>query len=236
MEHRKSLHGNLINEILRLGDTFKTEKISYKAWQKLFGKSVGFRSPGRFFSELKRKAESAGGKFIEFPTQTTKLSQTCHCGDVKKKPLSQRFHSCDCGVAAQRDLYSSFLACFVEEEAVEKTKKSNKTEIKYALHAGQAKKAWPGAEPLLQAAWKEASERQSVIGGQLPSSCGKVYPCSSQNGSLATPEKSKVETLFEAVVDVLDVVPGTLKTGSNARSVGESLEETVAFYSGTPCL
>jgi hypothetical protein len=42
--HRKSLHGELVNDILRTGDVFKLEKLSYKAFQKLFGKSVGKRA------------------------------------------------------------------------------------------------------------------------------------------------------------------------------------------------
>ncbi|XWK85928.1 MAG: transposase [Phormidium sp.] len=58
--HRKSLHGRLVNEILSLGNIIKLENLSYKAFQKLFGKSVGKRAPGEFVSHLKRKAESAG--------------------------------------------------------------------------------------------------------------------------------------------------------------------------------
>ena len=39
--HRKAQHGRLANEILRLGNHIKTEKLSYKAFQKMFGSSVG---------------------------------------------------------------------------------------------------------------------------------------------------------------------------------------------------
>jgi hypothetical protein len=42
--HRKSLHGQLVNETLRTGDIIKLEKLSYKAFQQLFGKSVGKRA------------------------------------------------------------------------------------------------------------------------------------------------------------------------------------------------
>ena len=49
---------------------------------------------------LRRKGECAGGVVIEFPT-SLRLSQLCHgCGMVKKKSLSDRWHHCDCGVAA----------------------------------------------------------------------------------------------------------------------------------------
>ena len=67
-----------------------------------------------FVERLRRKAESAGGKVIAFPTRTTALSQTCHCGRRAKKPLSMRWHQCSaCGASAQRDLYSAHLARFV---------------------------------------------------------------------------------------------------------------------------
>ncbi len=114
--HRKSLHGQLVNHIISMGDEIKLEKLSYRAFQKMFGKSVGMRAPGMFVSMLKRKAVSAGVSVTEFPTRTTKLSQVCLCGQVKKKSLSERWHICDCGVVAQRDLFSAFLASCVESE------------------------------------------------------------------------------------------------------------------------
>jgi hypothetical protein len=45
-----------------------------------------------------------------------RLSQTCHCGWVKKKARSQRWHGCPCGASAQRDLFSAYLARFVHPE------------------------------------------------------------------------------------------------------------------------
>lgn len=45
---------------LRTGDIIKLEKLSYRAFQKLFGKSVGNRAPGMFVSHLVNKAERAG--------------------------------------------------------------------------------------------------------------------------------------------------------------------------------
>ncbi len=114
--HRKSLHGELVNSVLKQGNVFKLEKLSYKAFQKRYGKSVGRRAPGMFVTHLKRKAENAGGKVVEFPTYNTKLSQTCQCGRVKKKKLSQIVHECECGIVAQRDLYSAFLAKYIDSD------------------------------------------------------------------------------------------------------------------------
>ena len=117
--HRKSLHGNLANRILKQGNIVKTEKLSYKSFQRNFGKSVGFRAPAMLVEMLRRKAENAGGAVIEFPTINTKLSQYCHaCGEYHKKPLSQRVHT-HCGLNIQRDVYSAFLALSVKDNALD---------------------------------------------------------------------------------------------------------------------
>jgi putative transposase len=152
--HRKSLHGHMVNRVLGMGDTFKLEKLSYRAFQRRYGKSVGQRAPGMFVSHLRRKAGSAGGEVDEFPTRPTRLSQTCHCGMIEQKPLSQRWHRCACEVVAQRDLYSAFLASCVEGER---------------LNAGLAQMRWPGVDTLLRAAM---SRIEPAIGGRLPASFG----------------------------------------------------------------
>jgi hypothetical protein len=58
---RKRLHGQLAHEIVAVGDTIITEQISYRAWQKQFGRSVGLRAPGMFLALLKRTVASTGG-------------------------------------------------------------------------------------------------------------------------------------------------------------------------------
>ncbi len=145
---RKRSHGELSNKILAQGVSIKTEKLSYRSFQRNFGKSVKVRAPGMFIELLRRKAESAGGQVEEFATWSTKLSQVCHgCGREEKKPLSLRTHACPCGVGPlQRDLYSAFLARFVSQGK---------------LDARRAQEAFPAAEPLLgQAA---SSSCQSAI-------------------------------------------------------------------------
>lgn len=128
-EVRKQLHGRDTNQILHLASSIQTEKLSYKAFQKTYGKSISRKAPSMFLKLLKRKVELRGGVFNEFPTYSTKLSQTCHCGKVKKKRLNERWHKCECGVTAQRDLYSAYLARYVT--------KSNCVEIE------KAKQDWP---------------------------------------------------------------------------------------------
>ena len=194
--HRKSLHGRLINRVLRMGDRIKLEKLSYRALQRRFGRSVGMRAPGMFVERLKRKAESAGAEVEEFPTRTTRLSQTCHnCGTVAEKPLSQRWHVCDCGIVAQRDLYSAFLAMCVEGER---------------LNAGRAREAWPGVDSLLQAALSRIE--QPASGRSLPSSFGL--------GTGWRQSRSPVKAGVNAV-EAQDVVPSVA-----SGSAGESLRKT----------
>jgi transposase len=114
--HRKSLHGRMVHEIARAGNDIRTEKLSYKSWQKQYGKSVGHTAPGMLIDHLRRTVASTGGTLIEFPTRTTKLSQYCHgCRSYAKKPLSQRWHHCACGIGPiQRDLYSAWLAAHLD--------------------------------------------------------------------------------------------------------------------------
>jgi putative transposase len=109
---RKNLLGRLANEIIAKGTIIKIEQLSYKAWQKQWGRSIGRGAPGLLVAMLRRKAEQVGGQLIEFPTRQTKFSQLCHgCGTYQKKPLSQRIHTCECGVGPlDRDIYSAFLA------------------------------------------------------------------------------------------------------------------------------
>jgi transposase len=151
--HRKNLHGSLLNS-LPLHEDFYLEKLSYRSFQKNFGRSVGMRAPGMFVEELKRKAISAGGSVYEFPTATTKLSQTCHCGKIQKKSLSERWHTCGCGVEAQRDLYSAYLSRFVREGK---------------LNAAGAAKHWQSGESLLRTAFERI---QVASRGPPPASFG----------------------------------------------------------------
>ena len=143
---RKKQHGELCNKILSLGKNIKIEKLSYKSFQKNFGKSVAVRAPGMFVNLLTRKAANAGGTVEEQNTYTTKLSQTCICGTIVKKPLKQRHHICSCGVVAQRDLFSGFLVKYCDN---------------HILDIRQAKAAWPAAEPLLQRAMSRLKNSKS---------------------------------------------------------------------------
>ena len=117
-EHRKTLHGALANRLLSHGTDIACERLEYVSWQKNFPRSVRDRAPGLLVDMLRRKAESAGGQQLyEYNPRTTALSQTCLCGNRRKKPLSQRVHRCECGIRQDRDLFSAYLGLHVHTEA-----------------------------------------------------------------------------------------------------------------------
>ena len=158
--HRKSLHGQLVHEIIRSGNDIRIEKLSYKSWQKRFGKSVGLHAPGMFIDHLRRTVAKTGGTLHEFSTHHTKLSQYCHgCQMHVKKPLAQRFHDCTCGIGpVQRDLYSAFLAAHLDPPD-------------YLPSSARYHVYWEGAELRLRAALERLHQRAKE-GQVLPRSVG----------------------------------------------------------------
>ena len=176
--HRKSLHGRLVHEIICRGNNIRIEKISYRAWQKQFGRCVGLRAPGMLIDHLRRMVASTGGTLSEFPTRTTKLSQYCHgCKSYVKKPLSQRWHECTCGVGpVQRDLYSAWLAAHLNLPDT----------IPSIAHD-----EWEGAELRLQAAIEVIAQRAKE-GRVLPLSVGMPRAGARLPKSLRSPQQELV--------------------------------------------
>ncbi|MDA8383348.1 MAG: hypothetical protein M0037_09860, partial [Betaproteobacteria bacterium] len=136
---RKKEHGALANQILGLGNLIQTEALSYKAFQKNYGRRVKVRAPGMFIERLSRKAESAGGTLVELNTRRLRMSPYDHVsGTYAKKPLSQRWHRIGGDdVIVQRDCCSAFLA----KHATEDGHSSSRLE-----------EGWAVAEPLLERA------------------------------------------------------------------------------------
>jgi hypothetical protein len=156
--HRKSLHGKLVNDLVRVGNHIQIEKTSFKGWQKMYGKSVGFRAPGMFVAHLRRIVAKTGGTLSEVPTYHSKLSQYCHnCKSYVKKPLSQRWHTCPCGLGpVQRDLYSACLLAYLDP-----------TESVPSITQEQ----WAGVESRLKAVVEVLHQRANE-GQSLPRSFG----------------------------------------------------------------
>lgn len=153
---RKIQHGALCTRVLAQGTTIKTEKLSYRAFQKMFGRSAKVRGCGAFMATLRRRAKEAGGSVFEFSTRKTALSQFDHTtGDYVKKPLSLRTHVLrDGSGSVQRDLYSAFLARFVGAGET--------------LDARRATLAFPAAKPLLDRAASGANQSASGVGFPHP--------------------------------------------------------------------
>lgn len=153
--------GRLANRVMAMGHTVLAQRLSYRSFQRMFGRSVRDRAPGAFLDHVRRKAASAGGEVIEFPTKTTKLSQRCHCGAVGNKPLRQRWHECSCGVRAQRDLCNAYLGLHVRQNGAV-----------WGLTTESAREGWCAAEPLLEKAVFRVV--QAANGGPLPASFSSV--------------------------------------------------------------
>ena len=156
-ERRDRAHGALTNRVLRqFGTTIKAEKLSYKGWQKRWGRRMKATAPGTFIEKLRRKAENAGGALIEFNARTHKLSQRDHTtGDFVKKPLSLRWHEMrdGSGQVVQRDLYSAWLALFVQDDDWD---------------AFRADEAWAAAYPLLARAASRSEKTASGTPSMSP--------------------------------------------------------------------
>ena len=158
--HRKSLHGNLAHRIASVGNTITIEKTSFKGWQKQYGRSIGLRAPGMFVAHLTRIVAKTGGTLYEASAYQTRLSQYCHqCRQYHKKPRSERWHQCPCGIGpVQRDLYSAFLLAYLEPQQT---------------IPSITQPVWEGAEPRLQAVMEELQQRANE-GQHLPRSMGLV--------------------------------------------------------------
>lgn len=148
--YAKSQNRKIVNEILRHGKQIKTENVSVKGWQKRYGKAIGAKSPGFVQSELKRKAESAGGSFQKFSTRKTALSQTHLDGERIKKSLSQRVHKDNSGIVMHRDLFSAYLARYVNDDD--------------CLSLQDARTEYQRSESILRSAWQVYQKNCERVG------------------------------------------------------------------------
>lgn len=146
--YAKSSNRGLVNEVLRHGNKIRTEKVSVKAWQKMYGKAISAKSPGYFQSQLCSKAENAGGRVEKFSTRKTALSQTHLDGSRVKKSLSQRIHEDVTGVRMHRDIFSAYLSRYVHDEL---------------LLIEDAASQYSAMEPLLMEGWEEYRKAASKV-------------------------------------------------------------------------
>jgi len=214
--HRKNLHGRKVNELLQFGNCIKLEKLSYKAWQKRFGKSVGKNAPGLFVSTLKRKAASAGVLVVEVNPVATYLSSRCVCGLRQKKHLSERTHRCgQCGIEMQRDLFSAFLVKHVDG--------------KNKLHA-DVEQLYLGAKRLLGCAWNTAktANRRSVNASVV----SKARRQSGSSRKVRRTAKNMDVVMSVASPDGAFLVPMSSNASESHKEADASLSKPPAFRPG----
>jgi putative transposase len=74
----------------------------------MLAKSVNDAAWSLFLNLLEYKAENAGSLVVKVDPRYT--SQTCpDCGNIRKKELSERWHSCDCGSSMHRDVAAALV-------------------------------------------------------------------------------------------------------------------------------
>ena len=152
----------LTHRIVQVGTTIHIEKTSFKAWQKQYGRSIGLRAPGLFIAHLTRVVAKTGGTLLAVSALQTKLSQYCHhCGRYRKKPRSERWHTCECGCGpVQRDLYAAVLLAYLETGQI---------------IPSVTQHVWEGAEPWRLTVMEDLQQRANA-GQHLPQSMGLLAP------------------------------------------------------------
>lgn len=100
--------------VSRHGANLTVEDCDIRTWYRLWGKALQATTPGRLITAIARECEKTGGRMLRASTFTTKLSQTCFCGERVAKTLADRIHSCpSCGLVADRDMVSAALGAHV---------------------------------------------------------------------------------------------------------------------------
>jgi len=96
------------------GANLTVEDCDIRTWYRLWGKALQITTPGRLITAISRECEKTGGRMLRASTFTTKLSQTCFCGETVTKTLSARIHTCTaCGLVGDRDKVSAALGAHV---------------------------------------------------------------------------------------------------------------------------
>ncbi|MFF4518961.1 zinc ribbon domain-containing protein [Streptomyces mirabilis] len=96
------------------GANLTVEDCDIRTWHRLWGKALQATTPGRLITVIARECEKTGGRMLRASTFTTRLSQTCLCGERVTKTLSDRIHRCPgCGLVGDRDMVSAALGAHI---------------------------------------------------------------------------------------------------------------------------
>jgi len=107
---RRDFHHKLARRIASQNSLIAVEDLAPKQMAEEsstgMAKSIHDAAWAAFLMILSGKAEEAGRILVKVPPQGT--SSTCfRCGAYRKKTLSERVHSCSCGLVLDRDLHAS---------------------------------------------------------------------------------------------------------------------------------
>lgn len=103
-DQRRSFCHQHSTDLVRRFSLIAVEKLNIKGMVKnrCLAKSISDASWGIFLNQIAAKAENAARVFVQVDPRGT--SQTCpDCGATQKKQLSERTHSCACGLECHRD-------------------------------------------------------------------------------------------------------------------------------------
>lgn len=148
----------IAKSIVARGSSIRMESNNYKAFQATYGKRMQSTRPGA----LARRITQLTPDVTQVDCRLA-LSQMCICGRRVKKKLSQRVHKCECGVTADRDLWSAFLARHV---------------VTGKLDLDAARKAYPTAQSRLSPRGRVATPSTNSAGTGYAS--GAVAPLTSE--------------------------------------------------------
>ncbi|MEU8792695.1 zinc ribbon domain-containing protein [Streptomyces sp. NPDC048643] len=96
------------------GAELTVEDCNISTWYRRWGRALQATTPGRLITATGRECEKTGGRLLRASTFTTKLSQTCMCGNRVSKTLADRVHACPtCGLVGDRDIVSAALNAHV---------------------------------------------------------------------------------------------------------------------------
>jgi putative transposase len=99
----------LSHKLVQTYSFIAVEKLNVKGLASgMLAKSVNDVGWSAFIQMLRYKAVEAGTQLVEVHPAHT--SQTCpQCGTIRKKQLSQRWHTCGCGIECPRDIAAALV-------------------------------------------------------------------------------------------------------------------------------
>ena len=175
---RKRSHGHLAHRVLALGSAFHLEHLSYRSWQRTYGKSVQLCAPGMFVERLSHLVVSAGGTIVDI------------------NPGEHGYRKRATAAGSSRNLGRSAGICVPAGPAPSGISSPPSGTLcssrNLPARRGPGATSLTSGEPSLQAAYEQAIQNQPASGRKLPAAFGQPPGLApSQSGSLAKRSPSR---------------------------------------------